>query len=443
MPSMRQSVVLSVAVATLVLAGLAVPALASPAPVSACPPCSNGFISSAADHGLETEVQHSEATVRIHENGSATWTVRVVPTNESALNRLAENESLAVAVAGDSFGVRYGDGIQHELLSADVADGAFVMEYRTIDVVERGPFGSQILTYFRDSPGAYIYTDLGADELTVVAPAGTTVARGFGELSGDRMTATSLPERRNGPFVVFAPEGTPLPGVVGWLAVVSALGGVILRNTLLFVVLPGSVLVGGLAGIRRFVDAETERRPERLGAVVAAGGVALVVGSAYAEVSVLPEVTANFLTGLLVGGTLLGLGTAVGRPGTRDHLSSRRLLAAGVAVAVLGVFAQGFVRGGSLHRSLSMGVGLLPAAVALGWADGGASGAGETAPRRLFAVLAVAIVALLVATAPLTALGGTLFLLMPIFSTVISVGVVVAAVPLYLLGAAGVAAAGE
>ncbi|MEF8859114.1 MAG: hypothetical protein V5A38_09345, partial [Halolamina sp.] len=321
MPSTRHSIRLSVAVAALVLVGLVAPALASPAPVSACPPCRDGFVSSAADQGLDTGVRHSEATVQVHENGSATWTVRVVPTNETVLDRLRSDRELARAAASNSFGVRYGDGIRHELLDVGVSDGAFVVRYRTFDVVERGPFGSQLLTYFRDSPGAYIYTDLGADELTVVAPEGTTVARGFGEVSGDRMTATTLPEVRNGPFVVFVPEGTPLPGVVGWLAVVSALGGVILRNTLLFVIVPGSVLVGGLAGIRRFVGAETERRPERLGAVVAGGGVALLVGSVYAEANALPELTAPLLVGLLVGGTLLALGAAVGRPESRPHLS--------------------------------------------------------------------------------------------------------------------------
>ncbi|MEF8859115.1 MAG: hypothetical protein V5A38_09350, partial [Halolamina sp.] len=119
---------------------------------------------------------------------------------------------------------------------------------------------------------------------------------------------------------------------------------------------------------------------------------------------------------------------------------TRRLLAAGLVVAMLGVFAQGFVRGGTIYRSLSLGLVLLPAAVALGWADGSAAADGGTAPKRLFGVLAVAIVGLLLATAPLTALGGTLFLVVPILLTAVSVGVVVAAVPLYLLGVAGGAA---
>ena len=188
--------------AVLVLLGLVGPVTASPAPVSACPPCGSGFHRSASNHGLYTEVRHSEATVVTHTNGSATWTVRVVPTNESALNSLAENESLARAVAADSFGIRYGSGIEHDLLSADVDDGAFVVRYRTHDVVHQGPLGTQVLTYFRDSPGAYVYTGLGADELTVVAPDGMTVVRGFGEVTDSRMTATELPDVRDGPFVV-------------------------------------------------------------------------------------------------------------------------------------------------------------------------------------------------------------------------------------------------
>ncbi|SHG68701.1 hypothetical protein [Halobaculum gomorrense] len=144
--SLRSAVALALAI-LLVAGGAALPALASPAPVSACPPCDEGFVHAAAEHGLDTGVAESEATVRVHRNDSATWRVRVVPTNESALDRLAENASLARAVAGDSFGVRYGDGIDHRLLAADVRDGAFVIRYHTLGVVEDGPLGTSLLTY--------------------------------------------------------------------------------------------------------------------------------------------------------------------------------------------------------------------------------------------------------------------------------------------------------
>ena len=101
---------------------------------------------------MDTDVHHSEATVRVHENGSATWTTRVVPTNESVRNRLAEDEPPTNAVATDSVGVRYGPRIELELRSVNVTDGAFVIRYRTLDVVQSGPFGTGFLRYFRDSP---------------------------------------------------------------------------------------------------------------------------------------------------------------------------------------------------------------------------------------------------------------------------------------------------
>ncbi|MDS0301458.1 hypothetical protein NDI76_22270 [Halogeometricum sp. S1BR25-6] len=290
------------ALVILVIVGAAVPVTASPAPVSACPPCGDGFVRAAASHGLATEARHGEATVRVHDNGSATWTARVVPTNESVLDRLAANESLACAVAGDSFGVRYGSGIEHELLAADAVNGTFVVWYRTLGVVRESVFGTQTLTYFRDSPGAYVYTGLGADELTVVAPEGMTIASGFGTVEGNRMTATELPDARDGPFVVFASTGSITPGLLGIFAVTSALAGVIVRNFLLFVVVLGSVLVGGIAGMRRFTDSATGRRPALLGWGVAGSGALLLLGTLVTEADILSELTGNLLAGGVVSG---------------------------------------------------------------------------------------------------------------------------------------------
>ncbi|WP_435062166.1 hypothetical protein [Halobaculum sp. EA56] len=432
-PSPRAVVALALA-ALFVAGGAALPAVASPAPVSACPPCDDGFVRAAADHGLDTAVAESEATVRVHRNGSATWTVRVVPANESALDRLAENETLGRAVAGDSFGVRYGDGIDHRLLAADVREGAFVVRYRTLDVVADGPFGTSLLTYFRDDPGAYVYTDLGADELTVVGPDGTIVARGFGDVEGRRLTATALPDVRDGPFVVFAPSGTPAPGLLGTLAVLEALAGVVARNLLAFVLVPDGVAVGGLVALRRVAGPARDRDPRRLGAAVAVGGAALAVGTLAAEGGVLLGVTGNLLVGVLVGAVLVGLGAAVAVPAARRALTAGRLLGVGVVLAGLVVALGGRALGGDFHTALALGGALLPAVAALGRADAGADADGT----RTAVGLAVALFAALLALAPLTALGGTLFLLGPVLLTLAAGAFVLAAVPLYLLGGASV-----
>ncbi|QZX98277.1 hypothetical protein [Halobaculum rubrum] len=433
-PSPRAAVALALA-ALFVAGGVAVPALASPAPVSACSPCDDGFVHAAAEHGLDTGVAESEATVRVHRNDSATWRVRVVPTNESALNRLAENESLARAVAGDSFGVRYGGGIDGRLLAADVRDGAFLVRYRTSGVVDEGPLGTSVLTYFRDDPGGYVYTDLGADELTVVGPEGTTVARGFGEVEGRRMTATALPDARDGPFVVFAPTGTPAPGLVGTLAVLEALAGVVARNLLAFVLVPGGVAVGGLVALRRVADPARDRDPRRLGGAVAVGGAVVVVATLVAEGGVLLGVTGNLLVGVAVGTVPLGLGVAVAVTATRRTLTVRRLLGVGVVLAAVVAAGGAPALGGDVHAALALGGALLPAVAAIGRAD--AVGGDGT---RTVAALGVVLFAALLVLAPLTALGGTLFLLGPVLLTLAAGAFVLAAVPLYLLGGASVGA---
>lgn len=441
MDSRRARPVVIGAVTVLVVLGLAAPAIASPAPVSGCPPCSEGFTRGAANHGLETGVQHSEATVHVQRNGSTTWSVRVVPTNDAVLTRLAENRSLARAVAAESFGIRYGGGIDHELISAEVVDGAVVIRYRTLGVVREGPFGTQLLTYFRDSPGAYIYTDLGADELTVVAPHGMTVARGFGNVSRDRMTATKLPGVRDGPFVVFTPEGSATSGVLGILAVVDALWGVVARNLVYFVALPGGVLIGGFAGIRRFLDANTNLNPTRLGSIVAAGGAILFVGTVVSEGDARPVLIGNPFLGGFGGPVLFALGVGVAASGVRRHLTGPRLLGAGIAVGIVAMLVTDSLIGTSAFlQSIPLATALLPTAVALGWLDADVSEGDRSLANRLFVGLSVVIVGVLVVAAPLRALGGSLFLLAPILLTFGAVGVVVVVTPLYLLGVAGATA---
>jgi hypothetical protein len=92
----------------------------------------------------------------------------------------------------------------------------------------------------------------------------------------------------------------------------------------------------------------------------------------------------------------------------------------------------------SFQRSLAFGVGVLPAAIALGWVD--ACGGAGILERRLFTAIAVVVFGGLAVSAPITALGGTLFFLVPILLTVAAIVAVGVAVPLYLLGAAGATA---
>lgn len=441
MHSRSGSWILLVALSVFFLAGVAVPVLASPAPVSACSPCDEGFLRAADSHGLQTEISRSTATVQVHNNGSATWTAQVRPTNEGVVNRLAENESLARAVASESLGDRYGSGIEHELISADVANGSVVIRYRTLDVVQSGLFDTRLLTYFRNSPGAYVYTDLGADELTVIAPPGTTVARGFGEVANRRMTATELSDRQDGPFVVFAPDGSGAPGLFATLAVVDALGGVIVRNLVLFVLLPGSVLVGGFTLIRRATDATAARNPGRLGTGIALAGTLLLAGTLVFEAGALPAVTGNLFVGCTVGTVFLIFGTLIAVPSARHQLSTGRLLGGSLVIAaVVGAVAVMALGADSFQTALAVCVAVLPAAVALGWVDARSSSGTETSARWVFTGLGVAVFAALAIWAPLTSLGRSLFIFVPLLLTGAATLGAIVSVPLYLLGAAGATA---
>lgn len=424
-------------VTVLLVTVVAVPAAASPSPVSACPPCSSGFVSAAGSHGLETDVQHSAATVQVHHNGSATWTARVVPTNESALNDLAEDPELGRSVAADSFGVRYGAGIDHELLDADVTDGAFVLRYRTADVVRDGVLGTDVMTYFRDSPGAYIYTGLGADELTVEAPPGTTIARGFGDVEDGRLTATELPDVRDGPFVVFAPADRPGAGLAGTLAVLGVLAPVIGRNAVLFVGLPAGVLLGGLAGMRRLADATVDLDPGQWGTLFAVAGGLVFGVTVSGEVARLPEVTGNLFAGVVAGAVLVVVGVTAMVPAIGAALSERRLLLVGLGMAVLaGAVAVRHLGANFIYTPLVVGAAAVPGAAALGRMDAGAAAEDGARDGRLFAGLAAGVVVIILGYAPLGTLGGTLFLIGPIITAISMVGVVVVAIPAYYLGAA-------
>lgn len=423
--------------------GAAGVALASPSPIAACPPCDRSFEGAAGSHGVETEISHSEAVVRVHRNGSATWTVRNRLVNASAAERLRDDPSLARAVAADSFGTRYGDGIDHELLGVRVEGETFELRYRTPDVAKRGAGGSLVLTYFREVPGAYMYTGLGADRLTIVAPEGAVIARGFGDRSDDgrRTVATAFPHTRDGPFVVFVPADHPAPGALGTLAVAGELWGIVLRNLALFVALPTAVLAGGLLAVHRVVGPPHRADRLRLAAGLVAGvGVLLVTFVLWFERPRERGISPGGWITLAYGAALV-LGSAGATSRLRKTVTYRRLvggallggaLAAGVALATGEVELV-------LRPALAVPV-LTFAAVAVGYAAGNDDRRGVLLATAL--VVAVSIVTLAAMT-PLTALGGGLFLLFPVLLTVLAIVGVVVLAPLYRLGGALAAAQNE
>lgn len=107
------------------------------------------------------------------------------------------------------------------------------------------------------------------------------------------------------------------------------------------------------------------------------------------------------------GPLILALGASVATPVLRRHLSGPRLVGAGIAVGIATLLVTDSLIGTSIfQRSLSLTAALLPIAVALGWLDAGVIDGDRTLANRVFFGLSVAIVGLLVVSAPLRALGG-------------------------------------
>lgn len=352
-------------IGVVVLAGV-LPVLASPRPVPVCPPCAGGY------YGAQYEVDSSVATVQVHEDGSATWVVRNELANESLADRYRADHEALVASAG---------GFPHwpdaRLENARMEGDTAVYVYRLDEFAT--PTAGDVLRidYFREQPGAYIYTQLGADRITVVGPEGTVATRAprGAEIDGNRIRIDAWNVRGDGPYVTYAESAGPVGEAWSLAAVVGALWAVVARNLLLLVALPGAVLAGLLRGAVKLVrrmDLDPGGRPHLAGAtaivgaavalhplaagdtwslaMVAAAGSLLVAG---AGLVVAPTsfrgVVGTALAGLLAGGAVLG-GLALAGV---DLAGSQSLVSEFLgAAAVLATFPLGYaaIRGNRRTR---------------------------------------------------------------------------------------------
>jgi hypothetical protein len=406
---------------------LAVPATASPRPVQVCSPCERGFESAAHTNDVDVRIERSTATMRVHRNGSATWTV------ENRLNDTAafENASLRRAVAEEAVVVH-----DARLLSTSVDGDSVRLRYRTPDVATEAPGGVLRVTYFRDDPGAMIRSGLGADRLTLVAPDGTTVGRALpgADVSGREMTVTSFDGAGDGPFVTLVPEDDPLAPLWSLLAVALPLVPVVGRNLVFLVALPTLVFVGGLGAVARAVSAAgldpAAADPDRraLG-IVALGAVALahpLAPGAFALGGVEPPLLAGAVGAIVLGGTL-----AV--PAVRARLSLARL-AGLVGLAVVVAIGTAFaLRATTFHVGDGVARRLLPtlpvyAATLVGYA------AAHGDLRRALAAAAAALALVLGVSFPIFSQGGTFYFLGVLLAVVGTVTGVVVGTPFFLLG---------
>jgi hypothetical protein len=424
----------AVVAAALVAPALAGSATASPRPVAVCEPCDRGFVDAARGHGVDVRVERSTATMRVHRNGTATWTVENrLSANASAFR---ENATLRRSVAREAVAVH-----DARLLSTAVDGDRVRLRYRTPDAATEAPGGVLRVDYFRDDPGLRVYTDLGADRLTLVAPEGMVVERGLpgADTSGRRTTVTSFEGDGDGPFVTLVPEGRALAPLWSLLAVALPPGSVVGRNLLLLVAVPTLGFVAGLRavawGVARVDPGSDARRGDADPAAVAVVGLGLLAAAhpLYAGVVGVVGTTPPLVAG---GVGAVALGGALSVPAVRERLDFARLagaVAAAFGVAVLCGAVLSAVPAGDLavHGEVVTAVApVLPvyAATLVGYA---------TARGRLRAGLAVAAGAFAVVPAltfSIASQGGTLYFLGVALGVVGAVAGVVAGVPPFLLG---------
>jgi hypothetical protein len=308
-------------------------ALASPRPVPVCSVCSDRVLSSAAEsRDLAVSVDSSTATVRVHENASATWTART-KLSGPGVDDLRADTALATTLVDDAI-VR--DAVA---VSARVDGDTLVARYRAPDFATRVR-GAYRLDGLRDDPGRTVYTGLGADRLTVVGPPDTTPTSSppGARVDGRRVTLTTWADG----WIVFAPTGALAP-LVGALAIASTVGPVFVSNAVSYLLVPGAVLVGGLLVALRAADA--------LGAAAdgsAASGTAdrratllAALGTLAVAHPVLPDVTVlggDYSLLLFTGGvSAVLLGGLVALRG--DRLTFASALGSCVAAYLVGVAA--------------------------------------------------------------------------------------------------------
>lgn len=293
----------------LALSALAVvPATAAPPPESVCRPCQEGLEWAAHRHGIALDVTHGTATVQIHANGSATWSVTSrfaarVPDeyatgpNESFRDPsvLERDASLRRTVAGGA--ANSTDDAPAErirLQSVAVEDGTLSLQFLEPSVTRQAPAGVVLVDEFRpDGPHTGWVVDV--SRFRVVGPPGTTLANGVEEAVGEQGTVDgrtltlrgsvsdppSLPGDRF--FLAFAPSGR-WAGLVAAVAVASVtvprfLAGFVATQ------LPGAVALalalGTVSWLRRRRGETLDRRSGPLWVGVAVGVYLLVTLSLF------------------------------------------------------------------------------------------------------------------------------------------------------------------
>jgi len=420
------SVALLLSLLGLTLAGSAV---AMPPPEPVCGPCAEPFVEAAESEGVDLRVEASTATIRVHRNGSATWTVRNRVGTDAARALRANDTVTAVATRV------VGEG---SLVDASVDGDRVTIRYRLREFAVQSVGGSYRIEYFREDFAVANYDSLGADRLTLVAPEGLRVgaAPPSATVEGDRMTLTAADYRpgRDSAFVTLVPGDALLAPLSSALALAEVLAGVVLRNLARNVAIPVAVFGVGVGAVvvvlSRLGDA-LPRRGHTAGAALIALGAVAAAHPVYA--GVVPGVY-GYSPALLAGGVAaVVVGSALTRPAVRARLDYAGLsaLAAGAFAVALATVAAVPALGGPSLRAESVVFLLLPAVALL--PAGGALGTGHRG-RAVLTALAGFLLGLL-AVVPLTTRPMGVSGLGAVVGSVYAVALVALGWPLLVVGA--------
>jgi hypothetical protein len=352
----RTLAVLALALVTLSFVGASQPAAGAPPPRPLCDACGETFAETATDHGVSLTVADSTATITVHENGTAIWTVENRLDGTEPAQRLRTNESLRTEIAERAMW-------DTELLAANVTtDGVVTLRYRDPGFADPSFGGTLRSGSFTEPYGYGNLAGLGADRLTVVAPDGMRVgwAAPGASIPGDRgrMTLTTLDTG----FVTFVPEDDPIAPLWSHLSVLALVGPAVALNAVVSIGIPTSVfglLFGVCCGALSWLDPDLGPVADRVSAGLA------VLGAITAAASLL--VTTGSILGTSNGPVL---GAGVGSMALGAVLSTRAGRTVNSYRALLGLAASGLTVGAvtvAASTSVSQYSGPLGSQIAALW----------------------------------------------------------------------------
>lgn len=241
----------------LVIVSVVGPALASPQPTPVCSFCGGHFETAAERQGLTVNVTQSTTVIQVHENGSATWTIRNRVGNGSV--GLRENPEQLRRIVEWQLDNEHGMLEDATVIDTRMENATAVAVLHDRDGASRHA-GLLVVDYLHNR-GYEKWYHVNAESVTIRGPEGTVVVNTpeSGQVTDHAVTWTGEisdygyggADLEGSPYVVYGPDdttGTQLQAQVAIALatlpiVVRAVQSYLLWQTVLFAVVLGSVLI--------------------------------------------------------------------------------------------------------------------------------------------------------------------------------------------------------